>query len=79
LQIERVILARSGYFDQIPIETTTTYVNKVEFPNWLQQMNASAPHTKAFQMRLCEKILKETVSIPFQMAILSEGQSGIQE
>ncbi|MCY1690299.1 hypothetical protein OVA29_05510 [Exiguobacterium sp. SL14] len=79
LPIERVILAPSGYFDHIPKETTTTYVSKVEFPNWVQRMNAKATHTKAYQMRVCEKILKETVSIPFHMAIQSEGQSRIQE
>ena len=79
LPIERVILAPSGYFDQIPKETTTTYVNKVDFPKWLNRMNGNATHTKAAQMRVCEKILKETVSIPFQMAIQSEEQSRIQE
>lgn len=79
LPIERVVIASQGYFDQMPKETTTTYVSKVDFTEWLRKMNLSAVHTKAFQMRVCEQILKETVSVTFQMALNSQENGRIQK
>ncbi|MGA9231466.1 MULTISPECIES: hypothetical protein [unclassified Exiguobacterium] len=78
LPIERVVIASKGYFDQLPKESKTTYVSKVDFAHWLHKMNTSAPYTKAFQMRVCEKILKETSSITFQMAVNDQENERIQ-
>ncbi|WP_214846911.1 hypothetical protein [Exiguobacterium sp. s193] len=78
IPIERVVIAAKGYFDKLPKESTTTYVSKIDFLHWIQKMNASAPYTKAFQMRVCEKLLKEMSSITFQMAVHDQENERIQ-
>lgn len=69
LPIERIIVASKGYFDHVPKDATSTYVNKIDFQAWIRRMNDLAPHTKAQQARICDRLLERMASATYAQAI----------
>lgn len=64
--IQRVTVTPNGYFDNIPESSTTRFISRSGYDQWIKQVNGRAPIVKAQQIRDTAKLLEHTVQVPFR-------------
>ncbi|STO07687.1 NERD domain-containing protein [Exiguobacterium aurantiacum] len=63
---QKVTVAPNGYFDHVPTSSTTQFVSRSDYDQWMRQVNGRAPIVKAQQIRDVATLLDQTAQMPFR-------------
>lgn len=69
MPIRKVLLSRNGYFDYPGSIYNVQFVDKREFPKWMQQMKRSTSPMKRMQMHAAQTILQSVQTTSFNRDI----------
>ncbi len=69
MPIRKVLLSRNGYFDYLGSIYNMQFIDKREFPNWLQQIKRSTSPMKRMQMHAAQTILQSVQTTSFNRDI----------
>lgn len=64
--LQKVTVAPNGYFDHVPTSSTTQFISRSDYDQWLKQVNGRAPIVKAQQIRDVATLLDQTAQMPFR-------------